>query len=371
MKLLFLIITALLLIGNRATACTSAIVAAQRSSEGAPLLWKHRDSKNRATCVRYYDNGKYAYTAITDSKDGSRSAYAGINETGFGIINTATKNLPCSTEEECKACTRKEVGWGAMWHYALRNCATVDEFEEFVRNTKRRHKFGTNFAVGDASGAVAYFEIWDLGYKRYDTTDRKEGFDVRSNFSFSGIDEKRGPSTRRYDIIMKEMSAHEGKFTPQQFYAYSRSYNSCAYGDILANDDEYICSNHAVPRVATTGVFVVVCDAKCPRMLVTIGHSVSGTAVPIYVQAKHNIPECVKGDAMLLLSNDFTAKAYHRVKGKGSVLQKDVVRKVLNIKQPEIVMPQQMPDNIKAFNANIDKQFNKHAKRVRKVLAKF
>ena len=371
MKLLFLVISALLLIGNRATACTSAIVTAQRSSEGAPLLWKHRDSKNRATCVRYYDNGKYAYTAITDSKDGSRSAYAGINETGFGIINTATKNLPCSTEEECKACTRKEVGWGAMWHYALRNCATVDEFEEFLRKTKRRHKFGTNFAVADGTGAVAYFEIGDLYYHRYDTTDRKEGFDVRSNFSFAGIEKKRGVSARRYDVVMKEMSTHEGNFTPQQFYTYSRSYNSCAYGDILANDDEYVCSNHAVPRVATTGVFVLVCDAKCPRMLVTIGHSVPGIAVPIYVQAKNNIPECVKGSGMLLLSNDFKAKAYHRIKGKGAVLQKDVVRKVLTIKQPEVVMPQQMPENIEAFNAKIDKQFNKHAKRVRKVLAKF
>lgn len=371
MKRLSLLLILLVALTVESLACTSAIITAQRSSEGVPLLWKHRDSKNKATCVRYYDNGKYAYTAITDSKDGSKSAYAGINETGFGIINTATKNLPGSTEEECKACTRKEVGWGAMWHYALRNCATVDEFEEFLRNTKRRHKFGTNFAVADASGAVAYFEIGDLYYKRFDATDRKEGFDVRSNFSFSGIDEKRGPSTRRYDIIMREMSAHKGNFTPEQFYAYSRSYNSCDLGDILASNDEYICENYAVPRASTTGVFVLVCDAKCPRMLVTIGHSVSGTAVPIYVQAKHNIPECVKGDAMLNLSKDFRAKAYLKEEGKGLVLQKELVRKVLKIKQPEIVLPQQMPTDIKAFNAKIDKQFAKHEKKVRKVLAKY
>ena len=96
-----------------------------------------------------------------------------------------------------------------------------------------------------------------------------------------------------------------------------------------------------------------------------------GTAVPIYVQAKHNIPECVKGDAMLNLSKDFKAKAYLKEEGKGLVLQKEVVRKVLKIKLPEIVLPQQMPTDIKAFNARIDKQFTKHAKRVRKVLAQF
>ena len=371
MKLLILVILSLLLAANRATACTSAIVTAQRSSEGVPLLWKHRDSSFSNTHVEHITGGKYAYTAIVPNKKGTKSVFAGINETGFGIINTATKNLPAFPIEEHKACTRKEIGWSGLWNYALRNCATVDEYEEFLRNTKRRHKFGTNIAVADATGAVAYFEIGDLYYHRYDTTDCKEGFDVRSNYSMAGIEEKRGASTRRYDIIMKEMLAHEGKFTPQQLFNYSRSYNSCAYGDILATDDEYVCSNHAVPRVATVGVFVLVCDAKSPRMLVTIGHSVPGLAIPVYVQAKHDIPECVKGDAMLLLANDFKAKAYHRIKGKGSVLQKDVVRKVLKIKQPEIVMPQQMPTDIKSFNAMIDKQFAKHEKRVRKVLAKF
>lgn len=371
MKLLILILASLLLVGNSASACTSAIVTAQRSSEGAPLLWKHRDSSFSNTHVKHFTDGKYAYSAITPNKERTKTVFAGINETGFGIINTATRNLPASPIEEHSACTLREVSWSAMWHYALRNCATVDEFEEFVRSTKRKHKFETNFAVGDATGAVAYFEIGDLYYHRYDATNRKEGFDVRSNYSVAGIEEKRGTSTRRYDIIMREMSAHKGNFTPEQFYTYSRSYNSCDLGDILASNDEYICENYAVPRATTTGVFVLVCDAKCPRMLVTIGHSVPGIAVPIYVQAKNNIPECVKGNGMLLLSNDFKAKAYHRIKGKGAVLQKDVVRKVLTIKQPEVVMPQQMPENIEAFNAKIDKQFNKHAKRVRKVLAQF
>lgn len=371
MKRLSILLFLLVAVTIDSLACTSAIVTSQRSSEGVPLLWKHRDSSYSDTHVDHVTIGKYAYTAIVSNKKNARVAYAGVNEKGFGIINTATKNLPPSDIEEYKACSRKEIGWSTMWHDALCNCATVDDFEEFIRNTKRRHKFGTNFAVGDASGAVAYFEIGDLYYTRFDATDRKEGFDIRSNFSFSGIDEKRGPSIRRYNVIMNEMLAHKGKFTPQQFFTYSRSYNSCAYGDILANDKEYICSNHAVPRSSTVGAFVVVCDAKCPRMLVTIGHSVPGTAVPVYVQAKHNIPECVKGNAMLNLSRAFMKKAYLKVKGKGQVLQKDVVRDVLKIKQPKTTLPSQMPENIEKFNAKIDKRFAKHDKRVRRVLDRY
>ena len=353
-----------------ALACTSAIVAAQRSSEGVPLLWKHRDWKLANTHVQHIEGGKYSYTAVASSKKGSKSIYAGINEAGFGIINTATKNLPKSSEEEYNACERKQISTTAMWHRALRNCATVEAFEKILRTTKRRHKFNTNIAVADGTGAVAYFEIWDLDYRRYDVAERAEGFDVRANFSFAGDDEKRGASTRRYDVIMQEMSKHQGVFAPQDFFGYSRSYNSCKYGDILANNDEYICNNYAVPRATTTGVFVLVCDAKCPRMLVEIGHSVSGVAVPVYVQAKHNIPKCVGGKAMEQLSNDFIAKAYMKV-GKKSVLQKEVVRKVLKVKQPKVEMPKVMPTDIAAFNAKIDKAFAKHEKKVRKVLAKF
>jgi hypothetical protein len=98
------------------------------------------------------------------------------------------------------------------------------------------------------------------------------------------------------------------------------------------------------------------------------GHSVSSLAVPVYVKAKRNIPECVHGDAMRLLSNDFREKAYI---DKKKLLNKELISSVLNIKQPKIEMPSEMPKNIRAFNAKIDKLYAKYEKRVRKVLKKF
>jgi hypothetical protein len=134
---------------------------------------------------------------------------------------------------------------------------------------------------------------------------------------------------------------------------------------------KYYCSNHTVPRASTVGSFVIVCDGKNPRMLVMNGHSVSSLAVPIYVKAKENIPECVHGDAMRLLSNDFRAKAYTKVGEKKMLLNKELISKVLAIKQPKVEMPSEMPKNIEAFNAKLDKTFAKYEKRVRKVLSKF
>lgn len=372
MKRLAILALLLFALYAEALACTSAVVASHRSSEGVPLLWKHRDNTvGTNTRIDYITGGKYTYTAVVPNNHRfARSAYAGINEVGFGIISTATKNLPESTPEEYQACHRRRLKGGVLWN-GLRECATVDEFEEMLKTTKRSRRSHSNIGVGDASGAVAYFEIWDVGYRRYDVSESgNDGFDVRANFSHAGDAKKRGSSLRRYNLIMNEMKEHKGAFTPFDFIGYSRSYNSVKFGDVLTCDKVSVCSNHTVPRCTTIGAFVMVCDGKNPRLLVINGHSVPGVAVPVYVKAKGEIPQCVKGNSMRLLAEDFQAKAYIPVADKIRVMNKELIAKVLKIKQPKIEMPKEMPSDIRAFNATIDKKFAAYEKRVRKVLDK-
>ncbi len=372
MRRFLLALAALFLLYGESYACTSAIVAASRSSEGVPLLWKHRDNTiGTNTRIDYITGGKYAYTAVVPNNHRyARGVYAGINEVGFGVISTATKNLPESTPEEYQACHRRRLKGGVLWN-GLRECATVDEFEEMLKTTKRSRRSHSNIGVGDASGAVAYFEVWDVGYRRYDVSESgNDGFDVRANFSHAGDAKKRGSSLRRYNLIMNEMKEHKGAFTPFDFIGYSRSYNSVKFGNILTCDKVSVCSNHTVPRSSTIGAFVMVCDGKNPRLLVINGHSVPGVAVPVYVKAKGEIPQCVKGNSMRLLAEDFQAKAYIAVADKIRVMNKELIAKVLKIKQPKIEMPKEMPSDIRAFNATIDKKFAAHEKRVRKVLDK-
>lgn len=371
MKLLFLIIASLFLVGNRASACTSAIVSAKRSSEGVPLLWKHRDSPFYDTRIEHITDGKYAYTAIVPNTEKyRRGVYAGINEKGLGVITTATYRLPTATPEEWEASPLKYPRKALPW-IALRECATVDEFEEMIRHEKRYRGYDSNLGIADATGAVAYFEIWDLGYRRYDVSEREEGFDVRTNFSFVGDPDRRGSSERRYNLMMKQMEAHSGEFSPQDFIDYSRSYNSVKFGDVLATDNRYICQNHTVPRTSSVGSFVMICDGENPRLLVMNGHPVSSLAVPVYVKAGEKIPQCVHTNVMQRLSNDFKAKAYIKVGEKKSRLNKEVVRKVLKIKHPRIKMPATMPADIDAYNSKIDKLYAKRERLVRKALTKF
>ena len=373
MKRHLLTLVLLLLLHGTSLACTSAIVSVQRSSEGVPLLWKHRDNtKTFNTRVAHITGGKYAYTAVVpNGKRYATGAYAGINEKGFGVMTTATSNLPESTVEEYEACKRPRLQGGAMWN-GLRECETIAEFEEMLKTTKRNRRSHSNFGVGDATGAVAYFEVWDLGYRRYDISESgNDGFDVRTNFSQAGNPKKKGSSKRRYDLIIREMSKHCGEFSPCDFIGYSRSYNSVKYGDVLSSDNSYTCNNHTVPRYSSVGSFVIVCDAKNPRMLVMNGHPVSSIAVPVYVKAKDEIPQCVKVNTMQMLSNDFRQKAYIKNEKNRYVLNKAVISKVLKIKHPKIEMLGEMPENIHKFNAEIDKHFAKHKKKVCKVLDKF
>ena len=370
MKRLLILPILLFALCAEALACTSAIVTPKRSSEGVPILWKHRDNSFENTRIDYVTGGKYAYTAVVpNNKNYKKGIFAGINEKGLGVITTATGNLPTATREEWAACPRKRVRGSVSWR-ALRECATVDEFEDMLRNEKRSRGFDSNLGIADATGAVAYFEIWDLGYRRYDASERPDGFDVRANFSHARIKKTKGVTARRYNLIMQEMGEHKGVFTPHDFIDYSRSYNTLKYGDVLSNDNRYLCENHTVPRYSTVGAFVIVCDGESPRMLAMNGHSVSSVAVPVYVKAKREIPQCVKGNSMRLLSNDFKSKAYHTIADGVHILNKDLVRKVLKIKQPKLDMPKEMPSDIRAFNENIDKQFAKYEKRVRKVINK-
>ena len=68
MKKIVLVLVAVLALYGEGKACTSAIVAANRSSEGAALLWKHRDSQFANTRVDYIADGKYAFSAIVSNK---------------------------------------------------------------------------------------------------------------------------------------------------------------------------------------------------------------------------------------------------------------------------------------------------------------
>ena len=354
---IFLLAITLLALCGESYACTSAIVVASKSSEGVPMLWKHRDSNGWNCRVAYVEGGKYAYTALVSLN--GKNTYCGINEKGFAVMNNATKNMPIPDK------SIKSASAVGLMGKILRSFATVDEFEAWLKSTNGKRSYGTMFAVGDITGAVAYFEVAQEFYKRYDAVDNG-GIDMRSNFCFAGDKKKRGPSVPRYHIAKNQLNGKES-VTPHELIEFSRNYLNKGGVCALDNPKTEEIDSHTIARYTSAASAVMVCDARNPRMLVAVGHPSATMAVPVYVNAKRAIPECVSGRAMLDLGNEFRAKAYTKPQNGKYQLNKAVVSKVVAV-NTKCEMPAEMPKEIDKFNAKVDKLFAKHAKKVRKAM---
>ena len=355
---IFVVLFIALVYGGDALACTSAIVSAAKSSEGVPLLWKHRDAPTWNCRVAYVEGEKYGYSALI-SLDG-KYTYCGINERGFAVLNTVSHNIEKVREGGERGDAISLMG------VILGKCATVEEFEAWLAKSNGKRRYVTNYAVGDPSGKAAYFEVSQDSYVRYDIEERKEGFDVRANYSFSGNMEKRGPSVPRYDVAMRQMQGKRS-YAPHDFLELSRNYLNCGGGCVLDEPEKVVEDNSSIARYMASASAVMVCDAKNPRMLVAAGHPSAAMGAPVYVKAKTAIPRCVGEGDMLALCNEVRAKTYKYISDEKSRLNKSKMSKVLKV-NTVCQMPSSYPEDIVAFNAAIDKVFEEHAQQVRRAI---
>ena len=363
MRLIALCIGAIALWQN-AAACSSALIAARLTKNGAPILWKHRDQKYYDTRVKFFHEkgDPYGFTALVSER--GRGIFAGINESGFGVISTATSNLPYDPTDKTKTGKRR-----SLYSQALGNCRTVDEFEALLRTWPRTKRSKTNYGVGDATGAVAYFEVWHDGYRRYDVHTLERGYDVRTNFSFAGDDSKRGASERRYNTVVKQLEGRTN-ITTLDMLGLSRSFFSAAKGDVLASQNNYIDQNWCVPRRSSVASIALVCDAKHPRMDIIMGNPIAGMTVPVWVECKHRIPRCVAGPEAMELGDRYKQKAYTRVGKRSWELNKPLVREVLAA-QTRVRIPNKPPKKINHFNAKIDDKFDRHCAKIDAILLRY
>ncbi len=183
MKLLKFLLCLILLYGSESFSCTTAIISGKFTRDGRPLLWKHRDSDELNNKIMYFNDGKYAYIGLVDAKDiEGKAIWVGCNSAGFAIMNSASYNLKTDTF----ALSDLE---GELMKQALMECASIDEFEKFLKNYKKPMGVEANFGVIDAKGGAAYFETNNFNYVKIDVNDTKiapMGYVIRTNYSFTG-----------------------------------------------------------------------------------------------------------------------------------------------------------------------------------------
>jgi len=173
--------------------CTAGVSSGRATADGRPLLWKTRDAGATNNEVIWNTSGTYHFVSVISAGDPS-SSWMGVNERGFSIINTLSTDLTAG---------RTGLHNGLFMAYALQECATVEEFEELLKETNETgRRTNANFGVIDATGAAAFIETAGNEYWRYDAADTEKGYILRTNFAVNG-DRSRGDPPRSMDRFLQ------------------------------------------------------------------------------------------------------------------------------------------------------------------------
>lgn len=74
-------------------ACTSVIISGKRTENGKPLMIKNRDTDCLDNRLARFQNDSIAFIGLVNAPVDSGEVWAGINNYGFAIMNTATYNF--------------------------------------------------------------------------------------------------------------------------------------------------------------------------------------------------------------------------------------------------------------------------------------
>jgi hypothetical protein len=289
--------------------CTTAIVSGKYTSDGRPLLVKHRDSGFVQNRLVYFEDGKFKYIGLVNSVDSlNKEVWGGSNSSGFAIMNSASYNLKPDADT-----TKIKDREGIIMKLALQTCETLEDFEELLQNLEKPLGVEANFGVIDARGGCAYYECDNFSFKKIDANDPKIapfGYVIRTNYSFTG-DEDEGYGYIRYlaaeELFYNAAAANDlsSRFILQDV---SRNLKHSLTGVDLTKDHmagsadkEFVHFQDYIPRNSSVSTILVqgVKEGEAPELTTIwtiLGFQLCSVAVPTWVAGGDNIPALLVED---------------------------------------------------------------------------
>ena len=270
-------------------ACTSFIISGKATPSGKPMMFKHRDTGELNNRIAQFKGPKYSFIGLVNSPCLDDEVWAGMNESGFCIMNTASYNL---REDSLKCPMDRE---GELMYHALGHCATLEDFEEWLDTYLQPWGVEANFGVIDAHGGAAYYEMNNSRYIKYDVNEEANGYRIVTNFSFAGRYEDY-EGWERYQTasaIMKEAFSREHEMTPiEAINLFSRTYRHEVLGVNYnqENAPQYIVDQDYIPRRITSAVICfqgvnVNSDPKYSVMWSALGYPACAVAIPLLMNS--------------------------------------------------------------------------------------
>lgn len=287
--------------------CTVAVVSGRATPDGRPLLWKNRDTSSPDNKIVFIQGEKHSFLAVVDARDtAARSIWQGLNDHGFAIMNSLSRDLAPSAQAYIEN--------GTFMRRALSECANVAEFEALLKETDGRRRVAANYGVIDAEGQASLFETAGDRYVRFDAADPRvapQGFITRTNYAFTAPeDTDTGGGYIRFERVQNlfERAAAEGRldlrFILQE--AARDLVNEKLHSDPMSalrrldpSTPLYVRTNDTLNRRSTVSVSVfhgaaTPENAHLATMWTILGQPICSVAVPLWV-AGEQVPKVLGG----------------------------------------------------------------------------
>lgn len=287
---LFLLAIATIILSS-SWACTSFIISGKATPSGRPMMFKNRDTDELNNRIAHFQGDKYAFMGLVNAPSLDGEVWAGMNEAGLCIMNTASYNL---REDQLDCQMDRE---GEFMYHVLGQCANIQEFENWLETYPQPWGVEANFGIIDAQGGAAYYEINNHRWIKYDVNDEANGYRVVTNFSFAGRYEDY-EGWERYQTataIMQEKFSREKEMTAIDAINYfSRTYRhevlQLNYSPV--NTPEYAVDQDFIPRRITSAVVcfegVMAGDKPLHTVMWTaLGYPACAVAVPLLMHKDH------------------------------------------------------------------------------------
>lgn len=305
--LLLLVLVCLVSLSESVRACTTAIVSGKYTVDGRPLLFKQRDTPELENKLIAFQDGKYSYIGLVNTKDTlGKAVFGGFNKAGFAIMNSASYNLNPNDSG------KDDGSDGLIMKLALQQCATLADFERLLDSLPRPLNVSSNFGVIDAKGGAAYYETGNYSYKKYDANNpdiAPLGYLVRTNFSYSGnrnLDKGLSRYQAAQDLLYQ--ASLTNSISVDFFINASRSLkhgitHTNLYENIPANSAEPVFSafRDYIPRYVTASSIVVqgIANTELPDqtiMWTTLGSPLTTVSIPVWLTNDQKLPEILTAD---------------------------------------------------------------------------
>ncbi|HQI39494.1 MAG: hypothetical protein B6D44_02805 [Ignavibacteriales bacterium UTCHB2] len=287
--------------------CTTAVVSGKATSDGRPLLLKNRDSDFLQNKLVYYFEGKFKFIGLVNSADkANKEVWSGFNEAGFGIMNSASYNLKINDT------TKLSDQEGIIMKLALAGCKTLSDFETLLDTLPKPLGVEANFGVIDAEGGAAYYEVNNFSFIKYDVNDSEvapNGYLIRTNFSFSGVENK-GYGYIRYNTASGLFSdkIKDGKLNFQFLIndVPRCLVHSFTKTDLTKNlpdqtDHNFVFFRDYIPRYSTSAAVVIqgvkdIESTSLTTMWTVLGFPLTSIAIPVWLTDDGSLPKILIAD---------------------------------------------------------------------------